>query len=81
MDGNFLRKFLRKQRFHVLLAILPSSICLTRCTGNYTNKLVEHATAIIGREKACRKNTPQKDLKPKKSGIVNVAWWNVAIRT
>lgn len=39
---------------------------------NYQDKLVGHAstdsTAIIGREKACRKNTPKKDLKPKKRG-------------
>ena len=39
---------------------------------NYKGKLVGHAstdsTAIIGREKACRKNTPKKDLKVKKRG-------------
>lgn len=39
---------------------------------NYTDKLVGHSsidsTAIVGREKACRKNTPKKDRKPKKRG-------------
>lgn len=39
---------------------------------NYKNKLVGHAstdsTAIVGREKACRKNTPKKDRKTKKRG-------------
>lgn len=41
-------------------------------TENYANKLVGHAstdaTAVVGREKACRKNTPKKDPKPKKRG-------------
>ena len=39
---------------------------------NYEDKLVGHAsmdsTAIAGREKACRKNTPKKNRKPKKRG-------------
>lgn len=39
---------------------------------NYKDKLVGHAstdsTAIVGREKACRKNKPKKDRKPKKRG-------------
>jgi transposase len=39
---------------------------------NYREKIVGHAsmdsTAIVGREKACRKNTPKKDRKPKKRG-------------
>lgn len=39
---------------------------------NYTAKLVSHSsidsTAIIGREKACRKNTPKKAIKKKKRG-------------
>lgn len=39
---------------------------------NYSNKLVGHAsmdsTAIVGREKACRKNTPKKAKKKKKRG-------------
>jgi hypothetical protein len=39
---------------------------------NYKEKIVGHAsmdsTAIVGREKACRKNTPKKDRKPKKRG-------------
>lgn len=39
---------------------------------NYQDKLVGHAstdsTAINGREKACRKNTPKKNRKPKKRG-------------
>ena len=39
---------------------------------NYTAKLVGHSsidsTAIIGREKACRKNTPKKAIKKKKRG-------------
>ncbi|MCK4983125.1 MAG: hypothetical protein KAS17_09395, partial [Victivallaceae bacterium] len=37
---------------------------------NYEDKIVGHAsmdsTAINGREKACRKNTPKKELKKKK---------------
>ena len=37
---------------------------------NYTEKLVGHAsidsTAIVGREKACRKNTPKIKLKKKR---------------
>lgn len=41
-------------------------------TENYEDKLVGHAsmdsTAIIGREKACRKNTSKKNSKPKKRG-------------
>ena len=39
---------------------------------NYKEKIVGHAsmdsTAIVGREKACRKNTSKKDRKPKKRG-------------
>jgi len=44
----------------------------TVITENYKEKIVGHAstdsTAVAGREKACRKNTPKKDRKPKKRG-------------
>lgn len=44
----------------------------TVVTENYEDKLVGHAstdsTAVIGRERACRKNTPKKKRKPKKRG-------------
>ena len=51
-----------------LLGLMHGTVVLE----NYKDKLVGHAstdsTAIVGREKACRKNKPKKDRKPKKRG-------------
>lgn len=62
---------------------VPDAIHAMIVKANYTDKLVGHAsidsTAIVGREKACRKNTPK--IKLKKNGAAKARrrkrrWWN-----
>jgi hypothetical protein len=66
-EATFSRAFAEIAKLNLLGKVHGAIIC-----ENYQGKLVGHAntdsTAIIGREKACRKNTPKKDLKPKKRG-------------
>ena len=49
---------------------VPDAVHAMIVKENYTEKLVGHAsidsTAIVGREKACRKNTPKIKLKKKR---------------
>ncbi len=66
-EATFSRAFSEFAKLNLL-----DKIHETVVTENYEDKLVGHAstdsTAVVGRERACRKNTPKKDRKPKKRG-------------
>ena len=66
-EATFSRAFSEFSKLNLL-----DKIHETVVTENYEDKLVGHAstdsTAVVGRERACRKNTPKKDRKPKKRG-------------
>lgn len=66
-EATFSRAFSKFAKLNVL-----ENMHETIVTESYENKIVGHvstdATAVPGREKACRKNTPKKARKPKKRG-------------
>ena len=66
-EATFSRAFEELSKVNLLGRIHGTVI-----TENYKEKIVGHAstdsTAVAGREKTCRKNTPKKDRKPKKRG-------------